>query len=68
MFTLIKTTQCVNISMYVFQQKPHFILNIIDINDELISVLSPLWKVDLVFSIFPRQLAVYTTGHYQSIN
>ena len=40
--------------MYAFQLKPHFILNIIDINDELISVLSPLWKVDLVSSIFLR--------------
>ena len=43
-----------------------FILNIIDINNELISVLSPLWRVDLVSSIIPRQLVVYTSGHYQS--
>ena len=42
-----------------------FILNIIDINDELISVLSPLWKVDLVSSTIPRLLVVYTSGHYQ---
>ena len=50
--------------MYAFLQ---FILNIIDINDELISVLSPLWKVDLVSSIISRQLiVVYTSGRYQS--
>ena len=49
--------------MYALLQ---FILNMCDINDELISVLQPLWKVDLVSSTIPRQFVVYTSGHYQS--
>ena len=44
--------------MYALLQ---FILNIIDINDDLINALSPLWKVDLASSTKPRQLVVYTS-------